>query len=185
MRLFPVKTKTPAAPPKQILKATVVRRSSAASIQEEEEPTTSFTTALFVVLLLHLVAAGGVVMFNQIKTHHPTAFESSSTTSTSKTTKLSQATPAPVAAVPARPKTADVPAPVASEPVKKTAPAITEIKDSGTLYTVAKGDNPVNIAKKLHVTQEDLLKLNKIDDPKKLKIGQKLRVPLKARASAN
>jgi LysM repeat protein len=50
-------------------------------------------------------------------------------------------------------------------------------EDSGAFYTVAKGDNPVLIAKKLHVSCEDLLKLNKIDDPKKLQIGQKLRIP--------
>ncbi len=53
------------------------------------------------------------------------------------------------------------------------------MKDSGVFYTVAKGDNPVAIAKKLHVSYDDLLKLNKITDPKKLKIGQKLRIPVK------
>ena len=45
--------------------------------------------------------------------------------------------------------------------------------------TLSIGENPVSIAKKLGVNYDDLVKLNKIDDPKKLKIGQKLRVPMK------
>ena len=44
-------------------------------------------------------------------------------------------------------------------------------------YTVAQGDNPYAIAKKLKVSYNELLKANKIDDPKKLQIGQKLIVP--------
>jgi len=46
-------------------------------------------------------------------------------------------------------------------------------------YVVAKGDNPVGIARKLGVGYDELLKLNKIDDPKKLKPGQTLKVPAK------
>jgi LysM repeat protein len=46
-------------------------------------------------------------------------------------------------------------------------------------YTVQKGDNPVTIAKRLGVPQEELLKLNAIEDPKKLRIGQVLKVPAK------
>jgi LysM repeat protein len=44
---------------------------------------------------------------------------------------------------------------------------------------VAKGDNPVTIAKKLKVPYDDLLALNHIDDPHKLQIGQKLLIPNK------
>lgn len=44
-------------------------------------------------------------------------------------------------------------------------------------YTVLKGDNPVAIAKKMHVNYEEMLKLNGIDDPKKLQIGQVLKMP--------
>lgn len=47
-------------------------------------------------------------------------------------------------------------------------------------YKVAKGDNPYTIAKKLGVTSADLLKLNGIEDPTKLQIGQVLKVPGKA-----
>lgn len=48
---------------------------------------------------------------------------------------------------------------------------------SSKTYTVAKGDNPYSIAKKLKVNPIELMKANKIDDPKKLQIGQKLVVP--------
>ena len=48
------------------------------------------------------------------------------------------------------------------------------------MYTVAKGDNPVNIAKKFKVSYDDLLAANHIEDPHKLKIGQKLIIPSKA-----
>jgi LysM repeat protein len=47
-------------------------------------------------------------------------------------------------------------------------------------YTVAKGDNPYNIAKKLGVNYQDLLKVNNVADPTKLQIGQVLKVPPKA-----
>jgi len=43
----------------------------------------------------------------------------------------------------------------------------------------------VTIAKKLKVSYDDLLALNQIEDPRKLKIGQKLLVPSKtAKAKA-
>jgi LysM repeat protein len=42
---------------------------------------------------------------------------------------------------------------------------------------VKKGDNPVTIAKKLKVSYNDLMTLNHVDDPRKLRIGQKLLVP--------
>jgi LysM repeat protein len=65
------------------------------------------------------------------------------------------------------------------KPAVKTTPAIA--KDGGEIYTVKKGDNPVAIARKFHVNYDELLKLNKIEDPKKLKIGQKLKIPAKAK----
>ena len=54
-----------------------------------------------------------------------------------------------------------------------------KVSDSGKVYVVAKGDNPVTIAKKFKVSYDDLLALNHIDDPRKLKIGQKLLLPEK------
>jgi LysM repeat protein len=48
---------------------------------------------------------------------------------------------------------------------------------SGKTYVVKKGDNPVTIAKKLKVPYDDLMALNHIEDPRKLRVGQKLLVP--------
>ena len=62
-----------------------------------------------------------------------------------------------------------------AEPVKAASPVAA--KDSGNVYVVAKGDNPVKIAKKLKVSEAELLAVNHIDDPRKLQIGQKLIVP--------
>jgi LysM repeat protein len=62
-----------------------------------------------------------------------------------------------------------------SEPVKPVA----ALRDSGMTYTVVAGDTPVRIARKLHVLYDDLIRLNNIEDPRKLKIGLKLKVPMK------
>ncbi len=63
-------------------------------------------------------------------------------------------------------------------------PAVTNAKpkgatpESGKTYVVAKGDNLVTIAQKNKISAQALMKLNGIDDPKKLQPGQKLRLPL-------
>ncbi|XHR28325.1 MAG: LysM peptidoglycan-binding domain-containing protein [Chthoniobacteraceae bacterium] len=192
---------------RQKLRAAVARRAALApSIEDEEEPTTSFKTALIVVVLLHLVAAGGVYMFDSIKTHRPSLSETSAPVSAkSKKAAASEAAAsgnaASVAAAAqgatnsmastaaARPK-ASAPASTPAAEVKKPAataastPAV-DLKDSGQSYTVAKGDTLVTISKKLHVVYDDLCKLNKIEDPKKLRIGQKLRVPAKQPRTAS
>jgi LysM repeat protein len=48
---------------------------------------------------------------------------------------------------------------------------------SGKTYIVKKGDNPVTIAKKLKVSYADLIALNHIENPRKLRVGQKLLIP--------
>jgi LysM repeat protein len=65
------------------------------------------------------------------------------------------------------------------KPPAKTAPATAKV--GAEFYVVVKGDNPVAIARKFHVSYDELLKLNKIEDPKKLKIGQKLKIPAKTK----
>ncbi len=55
---------------------------------------------------------------------------------------------------------------------------------SGGEYVVVSGDYPGKIAQKLGVKLDDLMKANKITDPKKLKIGQKLVIPGVAAAPA-
>ena len=57
------------------------------------------------------------------------------------------------------------------------APATTE-------YTVVKGDNPWKIAKKFKISQDALIKANGITDPKKIQIGQQLKVPAQPRKVA-
>jgi len=48
---------------------------------------------------------------------------------------------------------------------------------SGSTYTVMAGDNPYSIARKHGVSMEALLKLNGIEDPRRLQIGQVLEIP--------
>ncbi len=69
------------------------------------------------------------------------------------------------------------PAAKASTPAKVTASP----SSSPKTYTVKKGENPVAIARQLGVSYTELLKLNKISDPRKIQIGQVLKVPAKKR----
>ena len=57
-----------------------------------------------------------------------------------------------------------------SEPVPSAPAASTE-------YTIVKGDNPYKIAKRFHVSYDQLIKFNNISDPRKMQIGQKIRIP--------
>ena len=70
--------------------------------------------------------------------------------------------------------------PVMHGPVK-AAERAPKVADSGKVYVVAKGDNPVAIAKRLKVPYDDLIELNHISDPRKLQIGQKLLIPKASR----
>lgn len=89
------------------------------------------------------------------------------------------ASPAAVAAKAAASPTAKTAASPAAKPDAAQPPAEAPAKPAaaGSTYTVAKGDNPYSIAKKLKVSYNDLIKANKIDDPTKLQIGQQLVVP--------
>jgi len=87
-------------------------------------------------------------------------------------------------------KTADAKTPAAKSPASTASQSATQLaaakmditapsKQNSTdkTYLVAKGDTPYSIAKKLKVSEAELMKANKIDDPKKLKIGQPLVLP--------
>ena len=50
---------------------------------------------------------------------------------------------------------------------------------STEVYVVVKGDNPVAIARKFGVDYQELLTLNRIEDPRLLQIGTRLRIPAK------
>ena len=66
-------------------------------------------------------------------------------------------------------------------PVKPAPESTSAAKsESKKTYVVAKGDNPVSIARKFKISSDDLLAANKIEDAHKLKIGQKLIIPTKA-----
>ncbi len=52
---------------------------------------------------------------------------------------------------------------------------------SALTYTVKPGDNPEKIAKKFGISVKTLLKVNNIKNPKKLRVGQKLYIPVKSK----
>lgn len=61
-------------------------------------------------------------------------------------------------------------------------PSLTESAKSSSKevlreYTIVRGDNPYKLAKKFHVSYDTLIKLNNIADPRKIQIGQKLKIP--------
>ena len=196
---FPKLTK-----PKKKLRASTARRSITApdemEYEEMSEPNMKLSRALLIVLVLHVVAVAGIIAFNTIKSRQG-AFPPPSTAATTTTAAKAEATPAvePVASPSAnQPTTAmkTTAAAVAPKPGAKneTTPELSGIPkalpvgaDSGNFYVVAKGDNPVKIAKKLKVSESELLAANHIDDPRKLQIGQKLIVPVakKTKAKAN
>lgn len=139
------------------LRATAVRRmrSTTADYDEMSEPNMKLSRALLIVLILHVVAVSGIIAFNAIKTRER-PLEITPPVARSTSTPVVSATPV--------------------VEIKRAKP----VDDLHKTYTVAKGENPVTIAKKLHVSYDELLALNHIDDPRKLKVGQKLLVPNKS-----
>jgi LysM repeat protein len=49
--------------------------------------------------------------------------------------------------------------------------------ENGKFYTIQRGDNPALIARKFKITASELLKVNNIDDPRKLQVGQRILIP--------
>jgi LysM repeat protein len=149
------------------LRATAVRRplrigATAADYGDVAEPSMKLSRALLIVLLLHVVAVAGIIAFNAIKTRQASL----------------PSPPAPttigIASADTKLQAPALNSPTAQKAIAKAQP---KVSDSGKVYVVAKGDNPVTIAKKFKVSYDDLLALNRIDDPRKLKIGQKLLIP--------
>jgi LysM repeat protein len=154
------------------LRATAVRRplrigAATADYDDLAEPSMKLSRALLIVLLLHVVAVAGIIAFNAIKTRQSSLPMSSS--------------PSPAAVVTSETKPNAI-APSSTAPAAKTTAKVqpARVSDSGKTYVVAKGDSPVTIAKKFKVPFDDLVALNRIDDPRKLKIGQKLLIPAKS-----
>jgi LysM repeat protein len=166
------------------LSAATTRRASAASAGMDfegiPEPNMKLSRALLIVLLLHVVAVSGIIAFNAIKTRErafvpPTSTETENKPAdTAQTANHASTDKARVAAAQKENDRQHDPKP--SHSPAKDEQAKTP-SSSGKTYVVKKGDNPVGIAKKLKVSYNDLMTLNHIDDPHKLKIGQKLLVP--------
>ena len=184
--------KLPSLFPVKKLRATTARRSLGVpdemDYEEMSEPNMKLSRALLIVLVLHVVAVAGIIAFNTIKSRQAVLPPVSTPkavvqTSASKSTGPTVTTSAP--AVKPRDETATKPAvkeerkAIPVKPVAETSPKA----DSKKSYVVAKGDTPLSIAKKFKVQFDDLLAVNKIDDPHKLKIGQKLIIPVKATKS--
>jgi LysM repeat protein len=176
--------------------AATARRSSAASagmdFEEMPEPNMKLSRALLIVLLLHIVAVSGIIAFNAIKTR-----ESSFVPASQAEPKPSATASAAIHSDGAKPQTAPAqkesaahedpkpshsPSKLSSKDDQASAPTVVKAVaarplSSGKTYVVKKGDNPVTIAKKLKVPYDDLMVLNHIEDPRKLRIGQKLLIP--------
>ena len=175
------------------LHAATARRSRALGLPDDmdyeqmSEPNMKLSRALLIVLVLHIVAVAGIIAFNTVKTREET-----------NTTRSMAETSAPIATPTVAPalitgteagenapnevtkvttkgevKSAAKPIGTANPEKAKTS----GVPDSGKVYTVVKGDNPVSIAHRLHVNYDALLELNGISDPRKLQIGTKLRIP--------
>jgi nucleoid-associated protein YgaU len=161
------------------MRATVARRplrAATANYDEMAEPNMKLSRALLIVLLLHVVAVSGIIAFNAIKTRQGSSAPRANASAASLTGKNASTQ----AAAQSQDQTQGEirPArPVGKQHGKSGDSARHD--DAKRSYVVAKGDNPVTIAKKFKVSYDELLALNHIDDPRKLKVGQKLLIPAK------
>ena len=166
------------------LSAATARRASAASAGMDfegiPEPNMKLSRALLIVLLLHVVAVSGIIAFNAIKTRERAFVPPTSIDAENKPADAAQ-TANHASSDKARVAVAQKENDRQHDPKASHSPAKDEQtktpSSSGKTYVVKKGDNPAGIAKRLKVSYNDLIAINNIDDPRKLKIGQKLVVP--------
>lgn len=154
---------------------------------DDMEPNMKLSRALLIVLVLHVVAVSGIIAFNAIKTREKpyvpsvAASQASSTAAPAAAVNADKSNAPVVETRPAHPPVKSVakeePKPVHAKPVEHSVAS----SDPGKVYVVAKGDNPVSIAKKLKVDYDELIALNHIDDPRKMQIGAKLLIPKPAK----
>ena len=181
--------KLPSLLTRKTLRAATARRSlglpDEMDYEEMSEPNMKLSRALLIVLVLHVVAVAGIIAFNTIKSRQgPLPGPVSARTNASQTAETKSPTSS-VASTESTTTTRPVVKPAVKEerkaiPVKPTAESTVAKSDGKKTYVVAKGDNPVTIARKFKVPSDDLLAANKIEDPHKLRIGQKLIIPSKA-----
>jgi LysM repeat protein len=190
--------KLPRFPRPKKLRAATARRSAGGSAEmdygEMSEPNMKLSRALLIVLLLHVVAVSGIIAFNAIKTRQ-SSFASVAPANTENnlaakslgsTINSDASNPRPVVVPRNELKTSNsLLKPIAKDEHAKSTEDEKAPASSGKVYTVVKGDNPVTIAKKLKVSYGDLIALNHIEDPRKLRIGQKLWVPKTTKPKKN
>jgi nucleoid-associated protein YgaU len=185
--------KLPSLLTRKTLRATAARRSLGVpdemDYEEMSEPNMKLSRALLIVLVLHVVAVAGIIAFNTIKSRQgplPVILKTNPAapqTTVAKTTAPPVATSDSTASQREEASSKAATKPVAKEerkaiPVKQSAESPATKSDKKT-YVVAKGDNPVAIARKFKIPYDDLLAANKIEDPHKLRVGQKLIIPAK------
>jgi LysM repeat protein len=199
-----MKMKIPKLLRRKTLRATAARRSLRASAEmgydEMSEPNMKLSRALLIVLVLHIVAVSGIIAFNAIKTRQgsfvasvPATTAADPAVTAASTIKSDASNSRPAATQKENARRVDAkPLRSPAKSVAKDEHKTDRVKtnehasaDSGKVYTVAKGENPVAIAKKLKVSYDDLIALNHIDDPRKIQIGQKLLIPKLAKAKKN
>jgi len=182
---------------KKLRATTTARQLIPSRDMDEVEPTMKLSTAFVVVLLLHLIAVGGILAFNTIKAHRPdkvrdVEFPAPPVTPAAQAPAIPEdealaakaaATPAPEIAPSTAPKAVAAKSPDTVKPAAAPKKA-GALRDSGTIYTVVKGDIPERIARKYGVAYNDLIKLNHIEDATRIRIGQKLHIPVKVKATA-
>jgi len=166
------------------LRATTARRDLGAAemdYEEMSEPNMKLSRALLIVLVLHVVAVAGIIAFNTIKTRQGPLPPSSSETASTKVAPATVAKSERPTVIASTRSDDSKGAKVPPKPVVKDDPAESNPtkSDASKTYVVAKGDNPVSIARKLKVPYDDLMTANHIEDPHKLQIGQKLIIPVK------
>ena len=183
--------KMPKLPVRKKIRASTARRSMGSvdemDYEEMSEPNMKLSRALLIVLVLHVVAVAGIIAFNTIKSRQGAFPDATAAAAPARSnpasvppSDASAAAPAAAANDAPLPKRDDAkPAMVVGKisPEGTTVARALPVDDSGKVYVVEKGDNPVKIAKKLNVSQQELLAANNITDPTKLQIGQKLIVP--------
>lgn len=157
------------------------------------EPNMKLSRAIVVMVLLHVVAIGGVLAFSMIKDRAPAPVPPPTVVNPGAhpTTILptAQETPKPLPITKSVLVSPEVyhkdaefidyvrstkpVAPSISKPPPPKTPKVSKRK----IYYVIKGDTLYSIARHFKTTPKTLSQLNKISDPTKLRIGQKLVLP--------
>jgi LysM repeat protein len=175
--------------PRKRLRAAAQR---AAKYAEEdygsEEPNVRLSRAFIVVLLLHVVAVGGIFAFSALKDRQASGLvlrtdkvepSNGKGAGVQPVATREPGTPEKSGTKSETQKIVESSRQAAGSGTRSQSGAASESgsEGGGKTYVVQKGDSPAGIAKKFKVSYAELLKMNNIEDPKKLQIGQRLLVP--------